>query len=104
VHAYTEDPSYRCFHVNLTRLAPDRRTTLGLRLMAESGTDRVAYYGIGKEDAGEWDALLDLTPWLHDTDVSFFYPFTTTLIEVVVNREPMPPTGRNLLLYFVDER
>jgi hypothetical protein len=25
------------------------------------------------------------------------YPFTTTFIEVVMNREPMPPTGQSTL-------
>ena len=111
VHPFAADPSYRCFHVDLDRLEPEEQSTLQLRLIAQSGTELVAYYGhdsetftaAGEEEAppGKWDAKVDLTPWLHDTDVKFFHPFTTTLVEVRLNREPMPPVGFNDLLRFV---
>ena len=108
VHPFTDDPSYRCFHVNLTELAPAERTSLKLRLIAESGTKLVAYYGADTETfkpehagGGKWDAQLDLTPGLRGAGVDFFYPFTTTLIELQLNREPMPAVGENELLKFL---
>ena len=112
VHPYTFDPSYRCFHVNLRELAPEKRSSLRLRLIAESGTALVAYYGYGRQtvstDAGttraKWDAELDLTSWLDNDDVTFFAPSTTTLVEIQLNREPMPPTGVNEVLYFVGDQ
>jgi hypothetical protein len=36
--------------------------------------------------------------------VKFFFPLTTTLVELRLNREPMPPTGINRLLQFVEPR
>lgn len=112
IHPFTDDPSYRCFHVDLSELEPDERRSLHPRLIAQSGTELVAYYGhdsetftaAGDEQAepGKWDAKIDLTPWLHDEKVKFFYPFTTTLIEISLNREPMPPTGIPQLLKFVE--
>lgn len=110
VHPFGDDPSFRCFHVDLDRLKPEEQTSLQLRLIAQSGTALVAYYGhdsetftaAGEEEAnpGKWDAKVDLTPWLRDTDVKFFWPFTTTLVEVRLNREPMPPVGVSDLLRF----
>ncbi len=112
VHAFTDDHSLRCFHVNLTRLDPDARPSLALRLKAESGTDLVGYHGQGSEtftrtgrpveEPGVWDAKIDLTPFLRDTDVRFFFPYTTTLVEIRLNREPMPAEGVSRLLRFVE--
>jgi len=111
VHPFTDDPSYRCFHVDLGDLRPEERRTLQMRLIAQSGTELVAYYGHDSEtftaagdqeaEPGKWDAKIDLTRWLHDEQVKFFYPFTTTLVEIRLNREPMPPVGANKLLKFV---
>jgi len=112
VHAYTEDPSLRCFHVNLSELEPGARPSLALRLAAPSGTDLIAYHGEGSEtftprgapeDRPKWDAHIDLTALLSDTEVDFFYPYTTTLVEIQLNREPMPATGVSDLLRFVGE-
>lgn len=111
VHPFTGDPSLRCFHVNLTKLEPASRTSLELRLGARSGTDLVAYHGVGSETftgAGEprgdptegWDARIDLTGMLHTDGVRFFFPYTTTLVEIRVNREPMPLTGVSKLFRF----
>lgn len=114
VHSFTDDPSYRCLHVDLAKLRPDEQRTLQLRLIAQSGTDLVAYYGhnsetftaAGEHEAqpGKWDAKIDLTRWLRDEKVKFFYPFTTTLVEIQLNREPMPPIGVTTLLRFLPER
>ncbi len=32
--------------------------------------------------------------------MTFFYPFTTTFVEVTMNREPMPPQGANRVYWF----
>lgn len=114
VHPFLEDESFRCFHVNLSKLKPEERTSLELRLAARSGTELVAYHGIGSdlftrggelkpaaEDDPAWDARLDVTPLLNDERVKFFFPYTTTLVEIRLNREPMPATGVNRVLRFV---
>lgn len=109
VHAYSGDPSFRCFHVNLSKLSLGRRREMRVRLMASSGTQRVGYYGVGTDKvslvnqvatydrSGVWDAQFALPTQVSD-DVSFFYPFTTTLVEVVINREPLPLVGANQVL------
>jgi hypothetical protein len=121
IHPYREDPSYRCFHVNLDRLAPERRPPLVLRLTARSGTELVAYHGAGSERftaAGEpkgqdadrvWDARIPLPREAPDLGaperaVRFFFPYTTTLVEVRLNREPMPPSGESRVLRFLSDR
>lgn len=115
VHPFVEDESFRCFHVNLSKLKPRERKALELRLTARSGTELVAYHGAGSEvftrggelragaeDDPAWDARLDITPLLRDEKVKFFFPYTTTLVEIRLNREPMPATGPNHLLRFVE--
>ena len=113
VHAFTADPSLRSFHVNLSKLAPERRASLHLRLGARSGTELIAYHGAGSEvftragtpaddaPASGWDARFDLTPLLRDSEVKFFFPYTTTLVEITINREPLPAAGVSDLLRFV---
>lgn len=111
VHAYKADPSFRCFHVNLDRLAPDELPNLRMRVIASSGSQLVGYHGYGsdKVDAdrtrvrrgGVWDADVDLTRMLRNPEMSLFHPFTTTLIELRLNREPMPLVGKNNLTSFL---
>jgi hypothetical protein len=45
--------------------------------------------------------VIEFEPALLD-GTSFFTPFTTTLVEIRMNREPMPLTGRNRVLWFND--
>lgn len=100
VHVYSGDKSLRCFHVNLTKLKKEDLSTLRLHVMASSGSSLVGYHGLGSEKTtedmskydkgGKWDAVINLSQTLKDPNFSFFYPFTTTLIELKVNREPMP--------------
>jgi hypothetical protein len=95
--------------VNLTRLDPSAmRRKLQLRLIASSGTRFVTYHGVGSERypiggatarEGKWDAMMDLSPTIEDC--RFFYPFTTTLIEIRLNREPYPMTGYNDVTWFL---
>jgi hypothetical protein len=100
VHAWREDSSYRCFHVDLNALAG--RSTLELRVSARSGTSLVAYYGHDSErmvsaqgrpnPKGVWDARIKIPTELQTDDgrpVKLFYPFTTTLLEIRLNREPL---------------
>ena len=74
----------------------EKISSLGLRILASSGTELVVYRGIGATE-GDWDGVLDLSALGSGAEVTFFYPFTTTFIEIVMNREPMPPTGETPL-------
>ena len=110
VHVYGSDPSFRCFHVNLTRLKRARLPNLWLRVIASSGSQLVGYHGYGSDKAidgadrrssgAKWDGELDLSELVGDAEVKFFYPFTTTLVELRLNREPLPLTGRNEVAWF----
>ena len=96
VHAYKEDPSYRCFHVNLDDVEPEKIENLALRVIASTGTELVSYRGFSssattalpKHETNKWDALIEFDAAL--PDFTFFYPFTTTLVELRMNREPEP--------------
>jgi len=120
VHTFRDDPSFRCFHVDLDALKPERLPNLYMRVRASSGTDFVAYFGYGSHGppvaadgnrGNLWDAEVDLTDVLQqepDTKgrtASFFYPYTTTLVELRLNREPLPLSGvsKVLQLYRAEE-
>jgi hypothetical protein len=119
-HAYREDPSFRCFHINLDETGVEKLPNLWLRLIASSGSKLVGYHGFGSErmtadgvpkaDDGKWDAVIDLSSNLASTSVAnaaprpaFFTPFTTTLVEMKMNREPMPldATSPNQIAWFL---
>ena len=110
VHVYGSDPSFRCFHVNLTRLQRARLSNLWLRVIASSGSQLVGYHGYGsgkaidsadRRDSGaKWDGELDLSELVGNAEVKFFYPFTTTLVELRLNREPLPLSGKNEVAWF----
>jgi hypothetical protein len=107
VHAYRDDRSYRCFHVDLDQLTvkPD---ALAIRVIAESGTELVAYQGydssggtlIRPHEEGKWDAIIEFDRAVNKKGFEFFFPFTTTLVELRMNREPMPLHGRNNVFWF----
>lgn len=108
IHPYGADKSLRCFHVDLrtVEVAPGDR--LGVRLIASSGSQLVGYHGYSDgsvqvdaagEILGEWSGVIDLSTL---GGVELFYPFTTTLIEIRLNREPLPLGGDNKLLWFPD--
>lgn len=109
VHPYSGDHSLRCFHVNLSNLDPANLTTLKMQLIASSGSDLVGYHGYGSEKTdeamlkvnkrGKWDAKIDISKLLKN-EITFFYPFTTTLVEIKLNREPLPLVGRNDVCWF----
>jgi hypothetical protein len=113
VHPFTGDTSYRAFHADLTELAEQQQgRALKLRLTAPSGTQLVAYHGFGsqtytpegserEDENAVWDAQIDLTPHLPE-GTRLFRPYTTTLVEIRLNREPLPPQGPTKLAHFVD--
>ncbi|HEY6090112.1 MAG TPA: hypothetical protein VD771_10030, partial [Gemmatimonadaceae bacterium] len=109
VHTYRGDPSLRCFHVRLADLDYRKLSNLWVRVIASSGSQLVGYHGFGSEklpeiparhEEGKWDAALDISSLADDTGIKFFYPFTTTLIELKLNREPLPLTGKNEVCWF----
>ncbi len=106
IHVYKADPSFRCFHINLDSVDVSG-ATLGIRLLASSGTVLVGYHGYTEklkakvgDDMQLWDGVIDLSEL--NKEVRFFYPFTTTLIEIKLNREPLPLSGFNDLVFFPD--
>jgi hypothetical protein len=122
LHAYRDDPSYRCFHVDLDDTMVEKLPNLWLRLIASSGSKLVGYHGFGSErmtadgvpraDEGKWDAVIDLSSNLENARAahrgagpSFFAPFTTTLVEMKMNREPMPldATSPNQIAWFLKQ-
>ncbi len=104
VHPYSRDESYRCFHVNLSKLETSRLTNLAMRIVARAGsTNLVGYHGFGSEkfdpegnlqaNPGPYDAVIDMTDVFQQTELRFFYPDTTTLVEIRMNRDPLPFVG-----------
>ena len=96
VHAYTTDASYRCFHLRLPEGISEGNVPLMLRIHASSGTDLMVYQGYGtNNDATKMTA--DAFPVELELDGAagkiLFKPFTTTLVEIVLNREPYPLNG-----------
>jgi hypothetical protein len=109
VHAYREDESYRCFHVNLDELHGQKMETLSLRVIASSGTELVAYHGFNSSpnvdesdrEWNKWNSVIEFDATIGGKKVQFFHPFTTTLVELRLNREPMPLTGINRVFWFL---
>jgi hypothetical protein len=101
VHAYGTDKSFRCFHVRLPQgVTTHGAGTLWLRLTASSGTELIAYqgYGTGATTMTEVSpALLDISKYANGPD-SLFCPFTTTLVEIRIHREPLPFAGQSRLM------
>ena len=99
VHPYGRDQSFRCFHIDVDTVPRDEGTVLGVRLIASTGTNRVSYSGYSSdsitmltdietaEESRSWTAALDLSLLEH---VELFHPFTTTLVELTIDRRPTP--------------
>lgn len=94
VDVYSKDASCRCFLVDLDNFVQTR--SLWLSVLASSGTEYVAYESFQMEpDARRGpvtsrrrpDAWLDLSGLLKPSD-GFVSPFTTTLVEIYLDREP----------------
>jgi len=103
VAVYSHDPSFRCFHFDLSKLRPEKLSNLWVKVILSSGTHYAAYTGYDAADGpanwsptdrGLTEVNLDVTGLL-DTKVggspfSLFYPRTTTFLEMIFDREPMP--------------
>jgi hypothetical protein len=92
VHAYGADASFRCFHIRLPKGITQAGNPLQIRITASTGTRLMAYQGYGSNDTRT--TMATSQPVVIDVnglgDASLFYPFTTTLVEFVINREPSP--------------
>jgi len=102
VHAYQADSAYRCFHVRLPHGLSSGAVQLRVRIHASTGTELMAYQGYGSEaqqlTATSEPVELDIPAGGEGT---LFYPFTTTLIEIVLNREPLPFDATSRILKFL---
>lgn len=105
VHAYGPDPSFRCFHIRLPKGISAGEIPLQIRIHASTGTELMAYQGYGDNQeeltATSAPVQLDLGP-VNKPGSSLFHPFTTTLIEIILNREPLPFDKASRILQFVD--
>jgi hypothetical protein len=103
VHTYRADSSLRCFHVNLSKLPAGLKDgtagTLVIQVIASTGSKLVGYQAFGDTSSIQ-DVSLDISPLLKRKDFSLFYPFTTTLLELRLNREPLPLQGKNDVFWF----
>jgi pimeloyl-ACP methyl ester carboxylesterase len=113
VDVYSRDHSYRCFHFNVDKLLV--KSSLTVKVMALSGSTWIDFQGFGWEREGiqlpsptaneRWDAIFDLTQVLeHDKQLlenirsggvpfdnqRLFAPFTTTLVEIRLDRDAYP--------------
>lgn len=96
VEVYSKDLSLRSFLVNLDNFTQTK--TLWLSVLASSGSQYVEYESFQMEpkitrgrvtSRSQWDAWLDLSGLIKQTDNrGFLAPFTTTLVELCLDREP----------------
>lgn len=120
VHPYRADPSYRSFHIRLPQGICGKDAGLKIRVQASSGTALIGYQGYKdlhpdqqpsasnaeqgqKMDAVSAPVVLEVKD-LGDGNASLFHPFTTTLIEIVLSREPLPLQTVSSVLEFVWEK
>ena len=107
VHVYGRDPSLRCFHVNLDELKPERLKSLYLQVVASARSRMVGYVGFDTsnqpghmQSASINEITIDITSVLKKKEFTFFFPFTTTLVELTMNREPLPLNQANEVCWF----
>ena len=106
VHVYKNDPSYRSFHVDLSRLRDPAlldgaAQRLSAQLYASTGTQRVLFTGAmtrsaettTHDRAGTWSGTIDLSSVLPGGAMRFFYPLTTTFVQQRLDRDPLTGSG-----------
>lgn len=113
---YSADPSFRCFYIRLT----DEMLTLGslggkptkmwLELIASSGSSLIEYEAYTGAEGGPHrltidhdggsPVKLDITQLATGAD-KLLYPYTTTLLEIFVEREPLPLQKVSQLFQFL---
>ena len=112
---YSSDSSYRCFYIHLTDEMLNLKESgkkMWVELIASSGSKLIEYeaytgspddpqrLAIASHDADENPPVkMDISP-LTEGGASLFYPYTTTLLEIFVEREPMPLGGVSSLFTF----
>ncbi len=105
VHAFRDDTSYRCFHIHLPPGISTDSPRIRARIHASTGTDLVTYQGYGDVGGTEPKPLAsDASPIEIEITEILFHPFTTTLIEIVLNREPLPLNQIGKILYWLTEK
>jgi len=113
---YSRDASYRCFYIRLSdeMLAVNTpggtRKKLWLELIASSGSTLVEYEAYTNmngdpqrltiDHLGGKPVKLDITA-LAQGDQTLLFPYTTTLLEVFVEREPLPLNAVSQLFTFL---
>jgi hypothetical protein len=106
VHPYGPDSSFRCFHLRLPKGLSGGGVKLKARINASTGTELMAYQGYGSDErqlgATVEPVEIDLED-LGNGNGTIFHPFTTTLIEIVLNREPLPLDQVSRILTFLDD-
>ena len=97
VHRNRRDQSFRAFHVRLRDVKRSTIAGLELKVLARTGSRAIGYRGIGNSRSDGWGGVIDLTKAWPNREVSLFWPFTTTQLEIVLDREPLPFVGQNRL-------
>jgi hypothetical protein len=103
VHRNQLSPSFLALHFDSGWLAracnSNSFAALDFRVIASSGTQRIGYIGYGSEKlratstwdrSGKWDAVIDVTRLAIDPAIRFFEPCSTTLLEIRLDRQPLP--------------
>lgn len=108
VHVYGRDRSLRCFHVDLDALKPDALGSLYLQVVASAHSRRVGYLGFDSsnqpgsiQSPSINEITIDISSVSKRREFSFFFPFTTTLVELTMNREPLPVDKANEVCWFI---
>ena len=118
VDSYSGDSSYRCFYIRLSdamlsiNKPGGEQKKLWIELIASSGSTLIeyeAYTGLDGipqrmaiDHVGGKPVKLDITA-LAQGDQSLLYPYTTTLLEIFVEREPLPLGAVSELFRFLGE-
>jgi hypothetical protein len=108
VDSYSGDSSYRCFYVRLSQEMLSAGTSgnakkVWMEVIASSGTSYLEYEAYNNADLTDKNPQPQIIePELHASnsvkldvtnlgpDAKLFFPYTTTLIEIVLEREPTP--------------
>lgn len=107
VHPYAADTSFRCFHIRLPQGICGSDVPLRIRIRAATGTELMAYQGYGSDETS-MELGPEATPIEIDVtgmgtgDASLFHPFTTTMVEIVLNRLPAPLNKVSRIFRFLD--
>lgn len=110
---YSADGSFRCFYVRLSNDMLNLNTAQGpsqflwIELIASSGTPTIEYEAYTGTDltaqrmtANSAPIQLDITSLAQGTD-TLFHAFTTTMIEIYLEREPTPLDAVSTLFGFL---